>query len=108
MSLANRVDALAVQLPDADPRKAQLRKHIASLADECGCRMAGSFFVAAAALVIGYLVTTGMQAGAAVVGMGLVVAASLVGKAIGLGVARLRLRLLERRLTGRLSSVEAR
>jgi hypothetical protein len=108
VSLANRIDALAVRLPETDPRKAEFRRRIATLADECGCTMGGAFFVAAAALTLGYFVVKGgVDAGSALGGAVFVFAAALMGKAIGLGMARVRLLWLGRVLAVRLASVEA-
>jgi hypothetical protein len=104
MGLADRVDGLAARLPDDDPRKGADRARIAALADECGCRMGGMFFFAAAAVGVAYLVAIGpFSPWTAALAAGVALAASLLGKLIGLGVARLRLLWLERLLTARLS-----
>ena len=106
MSLANRVDALAIQLPEDDPRKAEVRRLIAALADECGCTMGGIFLVAATVVAIGWFVVNGgLGIGSAVIAGILVFAASLVGKAIGLGIARIRMLRLRHELAARLASV---
>ena len=106
MSLANRVDALAIQLPEGDPRKAEFRRLIAALADECGCTMGGIFLVAATVVAIGWFVVNGgFGIGSAAIAGILVFAASLVGKAIGLGIARIRMLRLRHELAARLASV---
>ena len=106
LSLANRVDALAIQLPEGDPRKAEFRRLIAALADECGCTMGGIFLVAATVVAIGWFaVNGGFAIGSAVIAAILVFAASLVGKALGLGMARVRLLRVRSELAARLASV---
>jgi hypothetical protein len=107
MSLANRIDALATRLPEADPRKAEFRRRIAALADECGCEMSGAFIAVALVLSAAYLLLVGVGLGSAIGAIVFVLVAGVVGKAIGLGVARLRLLWLGRVLAARLSSVQA-
>jgi hypothetical protein len=108
VSLADRVDALAIRLPEGDPRKADFRRLIAALADECGCTMGGIFLVAATILAIAYfIIAGGLTIGSALLAIAVVFVASLVGKAIGLGLARIRLLRLRRVLSARLVSVRA-
>lgn len=102
-NLANRVDALAVGLPDSDPRKADFRSRIAALSNECGCTMGGVFLVVAAAVVIAFFIATSwLSVATGLLGCGFVLAMSLLGKVVGLFVVRVRLvamrRTVERRL----------
>lgn len=105
--LASSVDALAAQLSDTDTRRAELRSRIATLGRECGCTMGGVFFAVAAMLTIAYFLATGLPSvGSGLLAIGFVFAASLLGKLVGLGVARIRLLALRHALTSRLSSLE--
>jgi hypothetical protein len=109
VSLARRVDALARRLPDEDPRRAQARARIAALAGECGCTLGGVFLAVAAVLAVAYFAAGGrVAAGPVLLALGLVLAASLLGKLVGLGVARLRLLALRRSLSRRIASPEVR
>jgi hypothetical protein len=107
MSLAGSVDALAARLPDADPSKAELRTRIATLAQECGCTMGAVFFAGASVVAVAYFLATGqLGIGPGLLAIGFVFAASLLGKLVGLSVARIRLLALRGSLTTRLSSFE--
>lgn len=109
MSLARNVDALTARLPNGDPRKAELRSRIAILSGECGCRMAGAFLVGATALTVAYFVAVRRPSpGSALLAVGFVLAMSLLGKLVGLSVARIRLLALRRSVLRRLSSREVR
>lgn len=99
--------ALAAQLPESDPRIGESRSRIASLANECGCTMGGTFFAAAVAVSVTYFLIAGApDLGSGLLAIGFVFVASVVGKLVGLSVARIRLLWLRRVLTARLASVE--
>jgi len=105
----HRVDfrAIAAQLPESDPRIVEIRSRMASLANECGCTMGGTFFAAAVALAVTYFLIAGRpDLGSGLLAIGFVFVASVVGKLVGLSVARIRLLWLRRVLTARLASVE--
>jgi hypothetical protein len=74
--------------------------------NECGCVMGGVFFIGALALLVldglyFHEITDGGWVGATLRGAALVFGASLLGKAIGIGIARLRLALTYRELRTR-------
>ena len=109
MSLARHVDGLAAQLPNVDPRKAELRSRIAILSDECGCRMSGVFLLGAAGLAVAYLLAVReLSPGSALLAFAFVFAMGLLGKLVGLSVARLRLLAVRRSVLRRLSAGEVR
>lgn len=109
MTLARRVDELATTLPPGDPRRAESRARIATLAGECGCTLGGVFLAVAFLLAVAYFGAGGRLApGPVLLALGLVLAATLLGKLVGLGVARLRLLALRRSLLRRLASPEVR
>ena len=92
-----------------EPGTDELRARLASLSAECGCTMGGiSLAVALAAAVLYFLtigtldLASGLQAAAIVFG------ASVTGKLLALGVARLRMIRLRRLLAARLATTEAR
>jgi hypothetical protein len=71
--------------------------------NECGCVMGGVFFVGALVLLIldglfSHQITNGSWVGATLRGAAVAFVASLLGKAIGIGIARLRLVLTYREL----------
>ena len=71
--------------------------------NECGCVMGGVFFIGAFGLLIidglfSHQITDGGWVAATLRGAAFVFVASLLGKAIGIGIARLRLALTYREL----------
>jgi VIT1/CCC1 family predicted Fe2+/Mn2+ transporter len=71
--------------------------------NECGCVTGGVFFVGALVLLIldglfSHQITNGSWVGATLRGVAVAFVASLLGKAIGIGIARLRLVLTYREL----------
>lgn len=69
--------------------------------------MGGVFFAGAAMLTVAYFLATGPPSvGSGLLAIGFVFAASMLGKLVGLSVARIRLLALRRALTTRLSSLE--
>jgi hypothetical protein len=93
---------------ESGPEIDELRARLASLASECGCTMGGVFLAIAVALAVVYFLVRGgfgVQSGLAA--LGLVFLASVIGKLIGLGAARIRMARLRRILAARLSAMEA-
>ena len=69
---------------------------------ECGCSLGGVFMVVAFLAAISYIVVTAdFSIGAAGTGIAVVLVASLLGKALGLAVASVRLEMLRRSLSRR-------
>ena len=92
---------------EGDSRIGEIRFRIARLANECGCAMGGTFLAIAVTTSIAYFLVAGepgLRSG--LLAIGFVFVASMVGKFVGLGVARIRLLWLHRVLTARLASVE--
>jgi hypothetical protein len=105
--LAERVDALAVRLPDDDPQKGELRKLVASRAGECGCSMGGAFLLGASVIAgVYFAVGGGLNPSSALKALGGVFCVSLIGKAVGIGIARVRLLSLRRTLATKLALLE--
>jgi hypothetical protein len=105
---AAHIDAMASRLPEGDPRKAEIRSLLATLADECGCEMGGIFFTTATIAAVAYFVMAGPPSAASgLLGIGFVFGASVLGKLVGLTVARVRLGRLRGVIGARLSLVEA-
>ena len=94
---------------NSEPTVEELRARLASLAAECGCTMGGVFLgIALVAAILYFLVTgaPGLQSGLAA--LGLIFLASVTGKLVGIGAARIRMARLRRMLTARLSTTESR
>ncbi len=109
MNLASSIDGLAAHLPDSDPRKGEFRSRAATLGQDCACATGGFFLIGATALAIGYFLTTRqLSMTSALVAIGFVIGASLMGKFVGLAVVRIRLLTLRREVTRRLSGNEVR
>ena len=92
----------------AEPRVDELRARLATLAGECGCTMGGIFLAIALVVAVLYFLAKGglgLQSGLAA--LGLVFLASIIGKLVGIGAARLRMARLRRILAARLTAVEA-
>ena len=90
-----------------EPRVEQLRARLATLAAECGCTMGGVFLaLALVAAILYFLVrgSLGLQSGLAA--LGLIILASIVGKLVGIGAARIRMVKLRRMLAARLTTIE--
>lgn len=89
---------------DGEERRIRLARARAYAA-ECGCSLAGVFLLLSAALVALYGIISGSLSRAdALVGTLVVFGASIVGKLLGIGVARLRLALLARYIIARYRS----
>jgi hypothetical protein len=88
--LATRPDERERLLPYVDKAK--------GLAGECGCAMAGAFLTAALIMVVVYaLAFDGLSPNFiadALLGAGFVFSAGVIGKLVGMGIARARLALL--------------
>jgi hypothetical protein len=102
---AVRIDALALQLPDSDPRKAHDRAAISALAQECGCSMGGAWFTVATVIAIAIVLATGtVDVRLLLLLLVGVVGAGLLGKLVGLGIARARLVWLGHTIRSRLAT----
>ncbi len=97
--LLDEVVALVDRLPIDPIEAARLRDKAVGLANECGCELSGFALVAALVLSGIYLAASGNVGVAPVAALFVgTLAAGMLGKAIGIAVARLRLRLLGRSL----------
>lgn len=91
----------------ATPRIEELRARLASLAGECGCTMGGIFLaVALVAAALYFLVRGGLGFQSGLAALGLIFLASVTGKLVGIGAARLRMVRLRRMLAARLTAIE--
>jgi hypothetical protein len=91
----------------AEPRIEELRARLASLASECGCTMGGIFLaIALVAAVLYFLIRGGLGLQSGLAAAGLIFLASVAGKLVGLGAARIRMVRLRRMLTARLTAAE--
>src|SRR5205823_12877452 len=98
---------LAPQQTESDARIGEIRSRIARLATECGCNMGGIFFAVAVPLVVTYfLIAGGLSLGSGLLAIGFIFVASVVGKLIGLSLARIRMLLLRRILAVRVAAME--
>ena len=96
---------------DLEPsERVDVQGRVARYNRDCGCAVGGVFMVAALLAVIAYLAYLAVDASfaIAVVGAGIafVFLCSLLGKAVGLAVASLRLELLRRSLSRRSRRLE--
>lgn len=97
------VDALLARLPSDDPEKPALQARASGYSRACGCSTGALFLVASTILAAVYFAAGGELAVRTVLaGIGFVLAASLLGKIVGLATATLRLRLLGRSIDRRL------
>jgi hypothetical protein len=97
----------AAQRPERDPGIAELRSRVASLASDCGCSMGGIFLAAAlTGAAIYFLIAGGLGLSSGLLALAFVFAASVIGKLVGLAVARIRMLRLRRMLAARLASLE--
>jgi hypothetical protein len=91
--------------PAVEPaERAGIHARMARYNRDCGCSMGGVFLVAAVLLLAVYLgVTTRFSVGVLGAGIAFVLVSSAVGKGVGLLVATVRLEVLRRSLSRRLS-----
>ncbi|HKY29571.1 MAG TPA: hypothetical protein VJM12_16655 [Pyrinomonadaceae bacterium] len=91
---------------ESDAQITELRARIARLAGECGCLMGGILLTVAAATAATYfLVVEAPTLGSAALAISCAFIAFVSGKLMGIGIARIRLRLLRRALNARLGSM---
>jgi len=99
----DQVDVAIARMPWDDGEKARVRGRARRYAHACGCALGGAFSVFALLACLASLVVNG---GAIAMGHPLgatgVFCAGLLGKAIGVGWARTRIRLLHRSLIRRI------
>jgi hypothetical protein len=97
------LEALLAALPDQRERLRPYIDKAHAYSAECGCALGGAFMVAATGALIPYGMLLHGFAGRGVVisvleAVGFVFAATIIGKFVGVGIARVRLALLCRRL----------
>lgn len=104
---ARTVDGLLARLPSDDPERPALEARASGYARACGCSTGALFLVASTIVAAVYFAAGGELAFQTVLAsIGFVVAASLLGKLVGLAAATLRLRLLGRSIDRRLRRQE--
>jgi hypothetical protein len=100
------LERLLAARPDRrDALRPYVRK-VKALRNECGCAMSGAFLVGAIGLlIVHYLFLPDIVRlsllGEVLAGTAFVIGAGMIGKAVGIGIARLRLALLYRGLRNR-------
>lgn len=79
-----------------------LRNRMKAYRKDCGCTMGTVFFLSAILLVIIYLYFNGVDEGHSfrntLLGIVFCLCSAVIGKLVGIGIARIRLALLSRRL----------
>ena len=99
---SSAIDELVTQLTLEPSERADVQTRMDRYNRECGCALGGVFTVAALLTVLVYIaVTAAFAIGVIGVGVAFVLVSSLLGKALGLVVASLRLELLRRSLSRR-------
>jgi hypothetical protein len=86
----------ATSKPASDDMDLQIiREKIIKLRRDCGCSMGGIFLVASFILSLGYLgIIRGFSFRAVLIALGFVFVSAIIGKSIGIGIARIRLSML--------------
>ncbi len=98
--------SLVSLLPIGNDEAAELRRRAINLDEECGCDWSAIYFLAALIGGIVYLLGPGrLNAIDVTIAVVLTLIAAIVGKASGIGLARLRLIALNRSLRGRLATI---
>ena len=89
---------MSITTESADPRRARdLREKIIRYRRDCGCALAAIFFLASASLYTLYLFTRGHFGWRTpFVGIGIALACAIAGKMTGIGIARIKLRLVQK------------
>jgi hypothetical protein len=101
--MARTVDGLIARLPPDDPDKEVLQARAARYGRACGCSAGAFFLTAATLLVAAYFAFAGdLGVLSALAGLGVVVAATIVGKLVGMSLATLRMGMLRRSVDRRL------
>ena len=96
------IDQLAGQLALESSERSDVQARMARYNRECGCSLGGLFMIAALLTAIVYIaVTADISIAVAGAGIAFVVVSSLLGKALGLVVASVRLEMLRRSLSRR-------
>jgi len=96
------IDQLVGQLALESSERSDVKARMARYNRECGCSLGGLFMVAALLAAPVYIVVTAdFSIGAAGAAIGFVLVSSLLGKALGLAVASVRLEMLQRSLSRR-------
>jgi hypothetical protein len=93
------------RLSGDDGEKARLRDRARRYRNACGCALSGLFLIVSiAACGAGLVLADPFRWSLVAIGIAFVFCASLLGKAVGIGWARVRLLLLHRSLTRRLAT----
>jgi hypothetical protein len=96
------IDQLVGQLALESSERSDVQARMARYNRECGCSLGGLFMVAALLAAFAYIVVSAdFSIGAAGAGIAFVIVSSLLGKALGLAVASVRLEMLRRSLSRR-------
>lgn len=96
------IGQLVGQLALESSERSDVQARMARYNRECGCSLGGLFMVAALITAIAYIVVTAdFSIAAAGAGIAFVVVSLLLGKALGLVVASVRLEMLRRSLSRR-------
>jgi Mg/Co/Ni transporter MgtE len=96
------IDTLVRRLALESSERVDVRARMARYNRDCGCALGGVTMVAALLMVIAYIAMTAtLSLGVLGVGIAFIVVCSMLGKALGLVVASVRLELLRRSLSRR-------
>jgi hypothetical protein len=96
------IDTLVRQLALESSERVDVRARMARYNRDCGCALGGAMMAAALLTVIAYIaLTTTFSLGVVGTGIALIVVCSMLGKALGLVVASVRLEMLRRSLSRR-------
>jgi hypothetical protein len=99
---STEIDQLVGQLALESSERLDVKARMARYNRECGCSLGGLFMVAALLAAPAYIVVTAdFSIGAAGAAIAFVFVSSLLGKALGLAVASVRLEMLRRSLSRR-------
>jgi len=101
--ILGRLHALILQLPATDNDVVVYKERFHKYRTECGCSLGGAFCIASLLLCTGYnLINRNPRWRTLLIGLGIVFTSSIAGKFLGIGIARIKLLLLLRRLSRKL------
>jgi len=101
----NQVYAVIARMPGDDVEKSRLRETARRYHHACGCALSGVFLTIAIFTSVGCLILADpFRWNLIAIGAACIFGAGLLGKAIGIGWARTRLRLLHRSLVRRIAT----
>jgi hypothetical protein len=91
------IDELIARMPSGSSEINNIRRRVIAFRNDCGCSMSGAFLIACALSELVYFPLHGVHhVRSILIGIALIIVSALVGKLLGIGVARLRLSLLHR------------